>query len=260
MKRGMLLTFFLVTSVLLYTPAVFSDTVTENLQSRIIERFDNPDGTDIYDYRQNHRWIVRGSKFVTEGFPKFAWIQAWPEALYREVPEGRDVRSFGVQASFDRLGYNYLEFIPVEDDPDQDGNPIPKGIPIPGRVKNMDLWAWGSNHNYYMDVHLRDYRGIIHVLRLGYLNYRGWQNLKVTIPSYIPQDVVYVPQRKGLELVKLVLWTEPDERVDGFYFYVDEIKVFTDLFESPFDGEILATPKRVEELWGNQGTNQGGQQ
>lgn len=255
MKRGVLLAFFLVTSFVMIAPAAFADTVTENLQSRIIERFDSPDDNDRYDYRQNHRWAVTGSKFISEGLPKFTWVRSWPSALYRVEPQNVELGSFGIQAAFDRLGYNYLEIFPVEDEDDANGNPVPKGIPIPGRVKNLDMWVWGSNHNYYLDVHLKDYRGIIHVLRLGDLNFRGWQNVKVNIPNSIPQDVAYVPQRQGLELVKLVLWTRPNANVAGFYVYLDEIKVFTDIFESPFDGEGLADPAIVEQLWSSGGNN-----
>jgi hypothetical protein len=249
MKRGTLLTFFLVTCFLLITPTVFADNVTENLQSRVLERFDSPTETGNYSYRQNHRWIVKGSKFVTQGFPKYGWIKTWPIALYPTAPKGVDLHSFGVEAKFDRMGYNYLEFIPVEDKNDANGNPVPMGIPIPGRVKNLDMWVWGSDYNYYMDVQLRDYQGIVHVLRLGNINFKGWKNLRVDIPSSIPQNVVYVPQRKGLELVKIVLWTRPNEKVDGFYVYLDEIKVFTDTFETPFDGQPLADPTIVNQLW-----------
>jgi len=251
MKRGVLLAFFLVTSFVLIAPTAFADRQTENLQSRIIERFDGPEDDGQYDYRQNHRWIVRGSKFVTEGFPTYAWVDTWPQALYRVAPGDVQLRSIGVQASFDRMGYNFLEFIPVEDEDDENGEPVAKGIPIPGRVQNIDFWVWGSNHNYYMDIHLMDHRGIVHVLRMGNINYRGWQNLKVNIPTYIPQDVVWVPQRQGLELVTIVMWTQPTERVAGFYIYIDEIKVFTDVFEAPFDGEGLAIPEEIENLWSN---------
>jgi hypothetical protein len=251
MKRSIMLAFFLVTSFVLIAPSAFAQRQTENLQSRIIERFDGPEDDGRYDYRQNHRWIVRGSKFVTEGFPRFGWVNTWPQALYRVPPQGVELRSLGVEAAFDRMGYNFLEFIPVEDENDANGNPVPKGIPIPGRVRNLDMWVWGSNHNYYMDVHLMDHRGVVHVLRLGDINYRGWQNLRVNIPTFIPQDVVWIPQQRGLELVRLVMWTRPTERVSGFFIYLDEIKVFTDVFEDPFDGEGLTFPDEVRSLWDN---------
>lgn len=258
MRRGSVLTLCLMALIFLLASNLFAQNDTENLQSRIIERFDDPAGTDLYGTRQNFRWIVRGSKFITEGFPQFAWVETYPEALYNRnnpIPPGVTPRALGAQAAFDRQGYNYLEFIPVEDQDGEDG-PVPTGIEIPGIVKNLDFWVWGSNYNFYMEIHLQDYRGISHVLRVDDINYRGWQNLRVNIPTSIPQNVTYVPQRKGLELVKIVLWTTPDENVSGFYVYLDQIKVFTDVFQQPFDGEILSDPDEVDQLW-NQGT-QGG--
>jgi hypothetical protein len=50
-------------------------------------------------------------------------------------------------------------------------------------------------------------------------------------------------------MTKLVLWTAPDEKVDDFYFFVDEISVITDLFETRFDGEQLADPVTLNNLW-----------
>lgn len=238
---------------LLATP-VLADRSTEDLQSKVIERFDSPSGDkDVgkYEYRQNHRWIVRGSKFVTEGFPKFSWVKSYPQAAFSSVPEGEEYRSLGVQAAFDRQGYNYLEFIPVEDKDGENGKPIEKGITIPGRLKRLDFWAWGSNYKYYMEVQVRDYRGMVHTLRAGDLNYVGWKNLKVEIPSSIPQDVKYLPQQKGLELIKIVLWTYPEEKVSGFSFYIDQIKAMTDMFEQPYDGSGLTDAKNVENIWTN---------
>ena len=65
-----------------------------------------------------------------------------------------------------------------------------ENIPVfrfPADVKLIDLWAWGSNFDYYAEAHVTDYRGITHVLPLGNLKYEGWRNLKVRIPNYIPQ-------------------------------------------------------------------------
>jgi hypothetical protein len=160
----------------------------------------------------------------------------------------------GVQASFLRPGYNYIEFIPVEQEDGADG-PIPRGIPIPGRPETVDLWAWGSNFNYYLEMQLRDYRGVIHTVKIDDIGYSGWRNLSARIPNHVPRTVRFVPQRRDLELVKIVLWTRPDESVAGFHFYMDQIKVLTDLFETPFDGEGLADPEFVQQTW-NSGQRQ----
>ena len=242
MKRGSLLFLSLILVFLVLSVAAFGQQrqATTNVQSIVIEDFDNP---------EESRWLVRGSKFIAEGMPRVGWLRAWPDALYRVEPEDRELRSLGVEAAFDRLGYNYLEFVPVAED--DEGNVVPRGVPIPGRIRNMDMWVWGSNYDYYIELQLRDYRGIVHTLTLGDIDYRGWRNLRVAIPSWIPQGVRYVPQYRGLELVKIVLWTRPTEKVDGFFVYFDEIKVTTDVFQEPFDGEILANPEQVNELWSN---------
>jgi len=240
MKRGSLLFLSLILVFLTLSTTAFGQQrqATTNVQSIVIEDFDNP---------EESRWLVRGSKFIAEGTPNVGWVRTWPDALYRAEPEGRELRSLGIEAAFDRKGYNFLEIIPVNQD--DEGNVVPDGLPIPGRVRNIDMWVWGSNHDYYIELQLQDYRGIVHTIDLGGINYRGWRNLRVNIPTWIPQGVRYVPSFRGLELVKIVVWTRPYEKVDGFFVYFDEIKVTTDIFEEPFDGERLADPERIEELW-----------
>jgi hypothetical protein len=39
------------------------------------------------------------------------------------------------------------------------------------------------------------------------------------------------------------------EQVNNFYIYFDQLKVLTDTFETRYDGEELADPKKVQELW-----------
>lgn len=247
MSTGRLLGFSLVVALLVPTLSFAQQQATTNFQTIVIEDFDTPGESP---------WIVRAGKFISEGFPRVSFVRTFPEALYRREPEGRELRALGVQAAFDRQGYNFLEFIPVA--PGDEGEPEPRGIPIPGRVRFLDMWVWGSNFDYYMDIHLRDYRGMVHVLKLGDINYRGWRNLRVEIPTWIPQDSRYmveirggdiVSDLRGLELVKIVLWTRPRERVNGFFVYLDEIKVETDLYRDPFDGEDLRDPDFVRDMW-----------
>jgi hypothetical protein len=245
MKRGSLGYVLVLLSLmcLLAVPAFAQSRTVTNIVSVVLDDFDDP---------QESQYIVRGSKFINDeyvddqGMVDHQLVNSWPAALYREEPEDRTLRSLGVHAAFNRKGYNYLEIIPASE---QDGELVPDAIPIPGTVRNMSVWVWGSNREYSLEVQLRDHRGIVHTLDFGSIAYRGWDNLRVEIPGYIPQEVVYVPQRRGLELVKLVLWTSPRERVNEFYVYFDEIRITTDTFEQPFDGEQLADPEYVEQLW-----------
>lgn len=236
--------------VLLVLPglAFAQQRATTNIQSRVLETFDNPDESE---------WALFTSRFTAEGFPRLGFIRTFPEALYRAEPEGRELRALGIQGAFRRQGYNYIEIVPVTTD--ANGEQVPRAIPIPGRVSSIDLWVWGSNFDYFMDIHVRDFRGMVHVLNVGNLNYRGWANLRVPIPTFIPQTSQYVAQLgvggefasdlRGLEIVKMVLWTRPTEQVNGFFVYIDEIKVETDIYRDPFDGEDLRTADSVQQLW-----------
>ncbi len=251
MKRGgVLLLCLVLLFAFVQTTFLFADEATQNLESRIIDSFDDPDG---------QQWQVMGSKFVTEGKPLVAYAEAWPEALYGANKDGMDLKVLAINASFDRMGYNFLDIYPVAED--ADGNLVPAPVSLPGRIKVIDLWVWGSNYDYYMDIHLRDYTGVIHVLRLGSLKYTGWKNLKVEVPGYIPQAGGYVTSGgyiKNLELVKLVLWTKPTENVAGFNVFIDQIKVLTDTFVSRFDGDNLADPDTIQDIFAN--ATQGGAQ
>jgi hypothetical protein len=242
MKRGVMLFLCLLVLVILAPSMLVAQERTENLVSHVLESFDPEERTT--------EWLVTGSKFVTEGFPKQVYVDAWPEALHGANREGAELQALGAHFKFDRQGYNYIEFIPVTQN--DEGETVINPIPIPGRAKQIDLWAWGSNFDYYLEAHIMDPRGVVHVLQLGDLAYTGWKNLRAHIPGYIPQDRKFAPFFLGLELVKVVLWTKPQEAVNDAYFYLDHIKVLTDVFVYRFDGDALTDPERVEEIWGGQ--------
>jgi hypothetical protein len=228
--------------LLLCTVLAVADEVTVNLQSKVIASFDDPDGT---------QWIVQGSKFVTKDFPQAMTVRTWPDSLYGRNPEQKNLFALGIHSRFDRKGYNYIEIIPARKG--SDGKLAPAPLALSGRVRSLDLWVWGSNFNYTMDVHLRDFEGVDRVLHMGSLNYPGWKNLSVGITGNIPQSRRYIPRFQALDLTKFVIWTTPTEKVDDFYVFLDEVKILTDLFESRFDGDNLADPKTLDQLWA-QGT------
>jgi hypothetical protein len=220
-----------------------ADEITQTIASRVIESFDDPNS--------GNSWLVQASKYTTKGFPQAELVRTWPEALYGKNRENVPHFAYGIHSKFDRKSYNFIEIIPVGKD--ANGKVVSKPIPIPGRAKNIDMWVWGANYNYWLDAHIRDFQGIDHVIRMGSLNYSGWRNLSAAIPGAIPQARRYIPRYAGLELTKLVIWTSPEEKVDDYYFFIDEISVLTDLFETKFDGEDLAEPSSLESLW-KQGT------
>jgi hypothetical protein len=218
--------------------AAVADETTISLVSRVLEDFDEP---------QERVWYVRGSKFITSGYPEQAMAETWPIALFGRRPNDPNLRALGIHGSFTRRGYNSLEIIPAVQ---VSGGVESAPIRLPGRVQTIDLWVWGSNHNYYIDIHLRDYQGVDYVLNLGSVRFEGWKNLTVKVPSSIPQTQPYLPRFRGLELTKLVLWTRPEEKVDDFYIYLDHLKVLTDTFEQRYDGDDLVDQQVLDAIWG----------
>lgn len=218
---------------------VMADEQTQTIATRNIVTFDDPATAS--------NWIVQGSKYATSGFPQMQLVKAWPEALYGFNTDNKNLYAMGVHGRFDRKSYNYIEIIPAAKD--SSGKLAPTTIPLPGRVQNLNMWVWGANYNFWIDAYIRDYQGIDHVLHMGSIMFPGWRNLSATISPSIPQSRSYIPRYAGLVLTKLVLWTAPDEKVDDFYFFLDEIDIITDLFETRFDGEQLANPVTLNNLW-----------
>ena len=242
--------FKIICLVILACIAVFSgfgDDVTNSYETKILETFN---GTGDSPYT----WKTQASRFITSmdgvTYPVLAYIDAWPTAAfgYNRSPDSPQLRSLGLHGKFDRQSYNWIDLYPVLTD-DPEGKPYE--IPLPGRIQNFDMWVWGSNLRFYIELYIRDYQGVVHCLKLGDISYTGWQNLKVNVPTNIRQSRRILPSFAGLHFVKFRIWTQPTERVDNFYIYFKQLKVLTDVFESFFDGNDLADPQNVDRLWAN---------
>jgi len=238
----------------------FADENTNSFETRILETFNGDDDNPYIWKAQSSRYIspirdesgepVKDDNGNTSYYPLTHYVESWPIAAfgYNRDQDAPPMRSFGLHGRFERRGYNWIDLYPtLADDPD--GNPFE--IPIPGRVHNMDVWVWGANLRYYIEVFVRDYQGVIHCLKLGDISYVGWRNLRVNIPTNIRQSQRTLPSYAGLSFVKFRIWTQPVERVDNFYIYFKQFKVLTDMFESLFDGNDLSDPDNVRRLWSN---------
>jgi hypothetical protein len=263
MKYGSIKAVCLVILACIAVLSVSADEVTVDLTSVVLAHFNGETGHEWFDGRHQRNfefsWALAASKFATRttdadgneaNFPRLAYIDAWPIALFGYNRDGREIKSLGINGRFDRMGYNWVDLYPVNA---EDGR-TPFEIPMPGRVRYMDLWVWGSNLDYYIETYVRDHRGVVHRLHLGRINYPGWRNLRVNIPNHIPQGRRVLPSHAPLSFVKFRLWTQPTERVDNFYVYFKQLKILTDTFESLFDGNELADPDLVPQFWATNGS------
>jgi len=250
MKQNIARTLLLLIVLLSFTGVakLFADENTVNLESRVIQDFSKPEG---------QAWFVLGSKFATKDFPQIHFVKAYPVAVFgSNIDANKDLMSLGVAMLFDRKEYNWVDIIPGTKDK-------PTELPLPGRVKALDMWVWSGNYDYYLEAFVRDYKGIVYTITMGDLNFVGWKNLRVNIPDNIPQSKKYLPKRQSLSLVKFRIWTRPTESVvipgtapdatpldRSVKFYFDNIKVLTDTFETLFDGDTLADPNTAKSVWG----------
>jgi len=262
MKYGSIKAVWLVVLACIAVLSAPADEVTVDLTSIVLESFNGESTHEWHDGRHprtyEFTWEMSASKFATTAtdadgnevnYPVSTYVDAWPIALFGYNRGGRDIKSFGINGRFDRQGYNWIDVYPV----DGDGEPFE--IPMPGRVRYMDLWVWGANLNYYIETYVRDYQGIVHIIRLGNIAHQGWRNLRANIPNNIRQSKRILPARAQLQFVKFRIWTQPLEQVNNFYIYFKQFKILTDTFETLFDGDDLADPDLIPELWAGGGNN-----
>jgi hypothetical protein len=113
---------------------------------------------------------------------------------------------------------------------------------IKGKAKEIRVWALGRKFRHALYVKLRDYRGRIHKLKMGSLDFFGWQRLKVTIPGWLPQSSRYALLDKNLHFVSFFVVSDRFETPGVFYFYLDNFSIVTDMAENEYDGsQILDT-------------------
>lgn len=208
------------------------------LTSLVLLTFEDAQRWEIPTYEQGGR-----SQFFKDGeysnkengsmmtFPILKSVEAKPDGM--GMMSEHSTNSLGVTVGFFRKGYNHFDLRVKED------KKTALDKRIPGKVQQMDLWVWGGRFDYSMDMYLEDYKGYVHKLPLGSLNYRGWKNLKVNIPPTIPQAEPYAPRVKGLSFSFFRFKSAPAERADRFHVYLDHMKLITDLYSEQYDGDEL---------------------
>ena len=245
MKKGVVVFTGFAFLLALSVPAVAQPS-SKAVETRIIDNFDNvgsqdyqvPGKTVNSTEAHNWTWAVQASHYIDseKGFPKLEYFEGQPNSLKLFNKEGDSPKVLGVKTSYLRKGENWFEVYP-----ENEGKPYE--IPFVGTVTQVDFWVWGANYLYYIDILVRDADGRVYTLPAGNLAFNGWRNVIVPIPSYIRQ---HSRLRSGPTIMTFVgfrVRTDPDEYVDDFNIFFDQLKFSTNALSNIFDGYEL---KNVE--------------
>jgi hypothetical protein len=130
----------------------------------------------------------------------------------------------GIKTYFANRGFDRVEVSP------------PHEYIIKGKARQVSVWVLGRKYNHTLHVKLRDYKGNIHTVRLGRLDFFGWRKLTASVPGFIPQSSRHSLQDKNLHFVSLYVTSDTHEVGGDFYFYVDDLEVRTDKSEMIYPG------------------------
>ena len=132
----------------------------------------------------------------------------------------------GVKTYFMDRGFDRVEVFP------------PNEYIVRGKAKEIKVWALGRKFRHTLFVKLRDYKGAIHKIKIGRLDFWGWREMSVIVPGWLPQSPGYALLDKNLHFVSFYVESDIYEVPGTFYFYLDNFRVITDLSEFTGDTSI----------------------
>ena len=135
----------------------------------------------------------------------------------------------GVKSYFLDRGFDRVEVYP------------PNEYIIRGKAREMKVWVLGRKFRHTLFIKLRDYRGRIHKIKVGRLDFWGWKELSLILPGWLPQSASYAMLDKNLHFVSFFVESDRFEIPGSFYFYLDQFRVITDLSEFSGDETIKDT-------------------
>jgi len=133
----------------------------------------------------------------------------------------------GVKTYFVDRGFDRVEVKP------------PHEYIIQGIGKQVSVWVLGRQYRHTLYIKLRDYRGNIHKIRLGRLDFFGWRKMTVPVPGWVPQSTRFALYNKNLHFVSLFVVSDSHEVPGTFYFYVDNLFMKVDRSEMDYPGSLI---------------------
>lgn len=225
MKKGFA---FLVPLALVFSfsfPA-FSQHNEKSVETVLIDNFDTPD-------QMEWTWKVQASRFIADGYPLISTFEGMPNSLLPFVKEGDSTpQVLGTKVKYNRKGDNWFEVYPSKDDK-------PYEIPFRGNVSQIDFWVWGSNYLYFCDLLVRDAEGSVHIIPAGNLQFYGWKNVIIKVPSSIRQSSVQHSITSNMTFVGFRFRSDAAEHADDFSIFLDKFQYVAAGITRVYDGYSL---------------------
>lgn len=149
------------------------------------------------------------------------------EALSVEVDPNNPNHILGVKTYFVNRGFDRVEVKP------------PHPYVLKGKVRQFSIWVLGRNYRHTMYLKIRDYRGTLHKIRLGRLDFFGWRKFTVAVPGWIPQSTRFSLIDKNLHFLSVFVVSDTHEVGGEFYFYIDGLKALVDRSELVYPGSEI---------------------
>ena len=118
----------------------------------------------------------------------------------------------------------------------EEGYGVVKNVSV---IKSIAVNAYGLNFPHGLYVLLKDQNNVTSRYFMGYLNFDGWRNVVVNIPSSMVQHSRLRSGPETLAFVGFRISSDPNEFVDDFVVYFDELKYTTNILANIYDGYDL---------------------
>ncbi|MCP4131645.1 MAG: hypothetical protein GY754_11765 [bacterium] len=205
------------------------------------------------DKRKKRNPVEKLELKMIQGKPNDMIGEAW--SLTKKGDTEKTKNCMGVNFKFKYPGHNSVHLLAPPElswdekkpvmtyNPATRSNVQERGVQLPGRAKAISVWVHGRGNPYDLEVWVKDYRGSTHILKMGSVNFVGWRPIKVDIPEWIPQATESYPITRVSKITRFVLRADVHvpraELTENTYFFFDQLKVLTDVYEVNYDGHKL---------------------
>jgi len=124
----------------------------------------------------------------------------------------------GVKVQFNQRGHATFSIRP------------PKPIKIPGITKALSVWVAGRSFRHRLYAHIIDYKGWEMILDMGIMDFRGWKQVNIAVPSSIEQYNYHNPEWMGISFAGFSVKCDPEETYGTYYIYFDELRAITNIY------------------------------